>query len=210
MWAIIVPGALLIMASLPLLLRPFYIHRGLTCGEWLSRWPGDDAVDGAQVSGTRSITIEAPVHEVWPWITQIGQDRAGFYSYRWMENLVGAEMPDVRQIVPEWSTRDPGQPLVMAPISRFGPIATMELVESVVDQRVVYRNREGAWSFILQPLDSRRCRLTFRGTWVPAKSFLARVARTIVFDPLHYLMEWKMARSVKRLAGASADQGPLG
>ena len=27
---------------------------------------------------------------MWPWLAQIGQDRAGFYSYDWLERLIGA------------------------------------------------------------------------------------------------------------------------
>jgi hypothetical protein len=109
-------------------------------------------------------------------------------------------MPDVRKIVPEWSRREPGEHLLMAPISRFGPIAAMELVESIVNHHLIYRNKEGAWSFILRPMGSSGCRLVFRGTWKPGRSLVARLGRVTLFDPMHYLMEWKMARTIKELA----------
>ena len=45
---------------------------------------------------THAITITAPASSVWPWILQIGQDRAGYYSYSWLENLFGAEIHNIR------------------------------------------------------------------------------------------------------------------
>ena len=40
-------------------------------------------------SSRRAVTIDAPPEAVWPWIAQMGQDRAGFYSYDHLENLFG-------------------------------------------------------------------------------------------------------------------------
>src|SRR5690349_20937318 len=65
---------------------------------WLNRWgatdaelamplPGDELAPVA--TSTRAITIAAPAGEVWQWLVQVGQDRAGFYSYEWLGNLVG-------------------------------------------------------------------------------------------------------------------------
>ena len=47
---------------------------------------------------THAITIRAPVEEVWPWLAQIGQDRGGFYSYEWLENLAGCEMRNADRV----------------------------------------------------------------------------------------------------------------
>jgi hypothetical protein len=43
--------------------------------------PGDDLVEGAQVTDTRGITIASPPEAVWPWLVQMGYGRAGWYSY---------------------------------------------------------------------------------------------------------------------------------
>jgi hypothetical protein len=34
---------------------------------------------------TRAITIAAKPDAIWPWLVQIGDRRAGFYSYDWVE-----------------------------------------------------------------------------------------------------------------------------
>ena len=36
---------------------------------------------------TRAITITGRPEDIWPWIVQIGYDRAGFYGYDLIENL---------------------------------------------------------------------------------------------------------------------------
>jgi hypothetical protein len=192
--------AIVTFALAMLALRQFVLSYGLTDREIIDEWPGDRAVPGAKPSGTRAISIAASAQSVWPWIAQIGRDRAGFYSYRWLENLFGAKMPDVKVIVPTWTHREVGQQLVMAPVERWGRIAAMDLVEVVQDRHLVYTNWEGAWSFILVPVSDVECRFVCRGTWVPSKNPIVRLLRSVLFDPIHFLMEWKMMRTIKRLA----------
>lgn len=200
MFWILLAAAPLVLALVSLMMRPLYIHRGLSESEWRSRWFGDEFLPEAEPSGSRAIFIDASAESVWPWLTQIGQDRAGFYSYQWLENLAGAQMPDIRERRHEWSTRETGQKLRMAPKERYGPIAEMDIVAVEPNLGIVARNREGVWSFLLIPINSRRCRLVARGTWIPSRNWLARAMHSIVFDPIHYLMEWKMIRSIKALA----------
>jgi hypothetical protein len=42
--------------------------------------PGDDLVPAPVVQTTHAVTIGAPLGQVWPWLVQTGQGRAGFYS----------------------------------------------------------------------------------------------------------------------------------
>ena len=42
--------------------------------------PGDDLVPSPMVQATHAVTINAPPQQVWPWLVQTGQGRAGFYS----------------------------------------------------------------------------------------------------------------------------------
>jgi hypothetical protein len=48
--------------------------------------PGDELVPTSRAQSTWAVTIEAPPERVWPWLVQMGQDRAGFYTYEWFEN----------------------------------------------------------------------------------------------------------------------------
>ena len=51
---------------------------------------GDGFTEGRR--HTRAVLIEATPEELWPWLIQVGQDRGGFYSYEWLENLALADM----------------------------------------------------------------------------------------------------------------------
>src|ERR1700674_2157673 len=54
------------------------------------------------VAATGAITIRRSPDAVWPWIAQIGQGRGGFYSYDFLENLLGFDIHSADRVVPEW------------------------------------------------------------------------------------------------------------
>lgn len=72
-------------------LRRKSMRWGATHDEARAPLPGDDLLPRADLAATRAITIRAGGGDVWPWLVQLGQDRGGFYTYEWLENLVGAD-----------------------------------------------------------------------------------------------------------------------
>jgi hypothetical protein len=71
--------------------------------------PGDERVPDPSPgdNSTHAITIDAPPSAVWPWIVQIGHNRAGWYSHDWVERLCGiryAEGHSATRIHPEFQT----------------------------------------------------------------------------------------------------------
>ncbi|CAN5150809.1 hypothetical protein BH24CHL7_BH24CHL7_01000 [soil metagenome] len=48
--------------------------------------PGDDLIADPSATETRGIAIAAPPATVWPWLIQMGYERAGWYSYDAMDN----------------------------------------------------------------------------------------------------------------------------
>jgi hypothetical protein len=77
--------------------------------------PGDDLIPDADITSTRAITIRRAPDAVWPWIAQLGQKRGGFYSYDWLENLVGCQIHNAERIVPEWQQPQIGDDVQLAP-----------------------------------------------------------------------------------------------
>ncbi|HPF82309.1 MAG TPA: hypothetical protein PKU75_15395, partial [Tetrasphaera australiensis] len=73
-----------------------------TTDETNSLLPGDELVDRPTIVATRGIDIAAPPEAVWPWVAQLGQERGGFYTYAWLENLVGCRMVNADRINPQW------------------------------------------------------------------------------------------------------------
>lgn len=86
------------------LARERFIRWGATDEERQAVLPGDELLANPSVSTTRALTIDAPPDAVWPWLVQMGQDRAGLYSYDWLENLFGLEFRNADTVVPEWQS----------------------------------------------------------------------------------------------------------
>jgi hypothetical protein len=82
--------------------------------------PGDGLVPGARVVMDRAVTLPAPPEAVWPWVAQLGKDRAGWYLPRWLEHAVPRARRGLRYLdadfqalaqgdeVPDWG---PGEPV---------------------------------------------------------------------------------------------------
>ena len=111
------------------MLRPWHLRWGAKPEDEQRGLAGDDFLpeDGTQI--LNAVTIDAPVEAVWPWLAQLGQDRAGFYSYEGLENLAGCEMRNADRIHPEWQHRELGdivhlhgsQPAVTASVTPRSP-----------------------------------------------------------------------------------------
>lgn len=48
--------------------------------------PGDELIPNPVDSVTHAITVHCSCIELWPWLAQMGADRAGWYSYDWIDN----------------------------------------------------------------------------------------------------------------------------
>ena len=96
------------IAVLVLFGRSRLLRWGATDEEVAAAQPGDDLIGDANVTATRAITIRRSPDVVWPWIAQLGQGRGGFYSYDFLENLVGCDIHSADRIVPEWQSINVG------------------------------------------------------------------------------------------------------
>jgi hypothetical protein len=168
--------------------RPLMLHWGANCEELHEPLPGDELVPAPAVQSTRAVTVGAPVEAVWPWLAQIGQDRAGFYSYEWLENLAGCEMHNAAAIHPEWQSREPGDtvylhPLNGLPVARFEPNRVLAL--------------EGWGAFVLKPHGSDCTRLIARGR---VRRGVGSVGNALLMEIPHFVMERKMLLGIKERA----------
>ena len=80
-------------------------HLGRTYGstrhERVHPLPGDGLVEDAQIVATHAVTLAAPPEEVWPWLLQVGWHRAGWYTARWVDQLLFPDnSPSAERIVP--------------------------------------------------------------------------------------------------------------
>jgi hypothetical protein len=196
---------------------------GATPAELVRAWPGDELSPNAAEISTRAVTIDAPAEIVWQWLVQIGQDRAGFYSYAWLENLFRCDMPSVERIVPEWQQRTRGDIVWLARRDRYHGEARQKVVR--VDRglvlslaspsdwgRLVRRETSlgGTWTFILVPVNEKTTRLIVRSRGPEAPTWLGRLFWVTLFEPAHFIMERKMMLRLRMLSErASRTAVPL-
>jgi hypothetical protein len=204
--------ALVLLVLIPAALRPWHLRWGATDRELQQQFPCDELVLSGANTATRAVTIQSPPEQVWPWIVQIGEDRAGFYSYTWLENLFLADMHNYDRIVPEWQTRQVGDIVWMARKDRFhgrgrAIVAVLEArhamgLVSPDDYAKLAKSGppiSGAWTFILQPEGTTASRLIMRTLGVPTGPF-NRAFNYFVYDPAHFIMERRMLLGIKERA----------
>jgi hypothetical protein len=192
------------------LLLPWGMTWGATPNEVRMVLPGDELVPEPTFQSTRAITIAAPPEHIWPWLVQIGQDRGGFYSYDWMENLIGAGIHNADRIVPGWQHRVRGD---FVPSLR--PNYAGGRVRDIAGWRVgwIEKNRGfsliGWGSFVLLPVDETHTRLVIRTRVATAPgAFFSRFADLMFGRPLHFVMERRMLLGIQERVEGTASALP--
>ena len=214
----------LALAGYDVVVRPWMLNWGSTKSERRRRLPGDDIsndiVPAGMVRQTRAVTIDTPPEAVWPWLVQVGDHRAGFYSYDWFERATGTVhyvegKHSATRVHPELQDMKVGDRIATGSIgTRFridAPVTVLEPNHALV---------MGTWAFVLDPAPGRRTRLLVREPYpgwlrlaVPARFGLLRALGAAidyaVGEPLHFAMERKMLLGLKQRAEQAAGQGAL-
>jgi hypothetical protein len=152
--------------------------------------PGDDLVPDATKIETRGITIDAPPSAVWPWLVQMGYDRAGWYSY----DRLDMRGHSADEIHPEWQAlavgdvlhTDPGGGFVVKALEPERSLVVFIDSDLVAEQRgsgaempattdasglaasgkvmsaTMPSRYAASWAFVLEPLGTDRTRLLER------------------------------------------------
>jgi len=180
--------------------RPWHSRWGSSEAELRATLPGDDLVANPHYTIQHAVTINATPDVIWPWLVQLGQDRGGFYSYDWLERLVGDEIRNADRIHPDWQTLQPGdlvratQPDYLGGV--FGPNVGWRVVR-LEPQRVLVLGGWGA--FVLEPKgNATRLIVRTRGDGrpnVPLAPF-----GLLVFEPAHFIMQRRMLLGIKERA----------
>jgi hypothetical protein len=194
------------------LVRPWHLTRGATEDEVQRSLPGDELVPDPKFVWNQAITIHAPASDVWPWLVQIGNQRAGWYSWDAIHRLLGVagsvqyEDRSADRIIPELQNLQIGDEIRMMPESMGAPGYKVVAIEP--DRALVTHidDENGAsWVWVLDPIDARSIRLIvrFRQTWPPGSSGLA----FWIGDELGSLvMQPKTLSGIKQRAEAAAGR----
>lgn len=195
--------------------RGWYNRWGATPAEVERKFPDDERVPATKLGYTRAITIAAPVEEVWRWLVQIGQGRGGLYSYERLENLIGCQMHNVGEIIPEHQTLKAGDTVRLGPkgyplykVASVDPQRALVLVgadpktekpfEPSVPMPESYVN--GNWVFVLDRLAENKTRLLVRSRLDYNPSTMNTLVWRVFTEPIGFVMERKMLLGVRQCA----------
>jgi hypothetical protein len=190
--------------------RPIFLDWGSSQELRKIAFSGDTFTDGNR--HTRAVLIEGTPEEIWPWIVQIGQDRGGFYSYQWLENIFGARMRNSYVIKSEFQfPRLQGDTIWLATKDHYGgegyqvaaeivPFKSFVMVGGADYNRIRQGEKaSGSWALYLYPASSNT-------TWLVARSSDGldhgvgnSVLRYFFFEVPHFIMERKMLKTVQTL-----------
>jgi hypothetical protein len=131
---------------------------GATDDEVARPMPGDDLFPDAPTA-TRAITIDAQLHDIWPWLVQLGYGRAGWSSYDWIDN---DGRRSAEQVLPELQRLEPGDEILMIPGLGFS-VRDVEANHFILSTS----GDTGTWCMELVPIDGARTRLIsrWRDSW---------------------------------------------
>jgi hypothetical protein len=189
---------------------------GASADEVNQRLPGDELIPSPRLETTRAIAIAAPPERVWPWLIQLGTGRAGWYSYDFLENLMGLGVRSANRIVPDLQHLAVGDVIPAAPPPYLGfrvlsveparTLVTSTSIDMITGQSLdaegplAGRRLDASWTFSLRRLDESRCRLIARLRVGYSPSLLNDLAVRAVIEPAHFVMEREMLRGIKQRA----------
>ena len=204
-------GGVLLLAwvAASVTLWPWHRAWGTAPHEWSTALPGDSKPRQPQFEILHAVAIDAPPSAVWPWLVQIGHDRAGFYSYDWLERLFGVEIHNVQVIRPEWQTLHAGDAVYATQENYLGGVFGRRpgwRVAAIEENLALVLDGWGA--FVLIPTPGGGTRFLIRSTisnrripvWASAVNLLA-------FELPHFIMQRKMMVTIKTLA--EQRRGPV-
>ncbi len=153
------------------------------------------------ISSTRAITINAPMDEVWKWMIQIGADRGGFFSYEFLEKLIGYEAYHQDKILPEDLVMEVGRIIPVSPDESKTLIKyDFEVISVDPGKSFVIKN----WGvFEIKKINAQKTRL-FARTHGQKRSDLKSEIDYYFGMPHHYIMERRMLMGIKARVEAGA------
>ena len=186
---------------------------GSTPAERRRTLPGDELIEAPSFVTNHAATLPAPPEEVWPWLTQVGWHRGGWYTPRWVDRLLFPDnWPSADRLDPEL-VRDlrPGDTIP------DGPPGTAQFVVEIADAPHVlvlhstthlppgWDRRFGArldwvWTFALDPAGRGWSRMLVRNRGSVGPAWLDRAYLAAIVPADHVMTRGMFRGLAQRVA----------
>jgi proline iminopeptidase len=199
-------------ACYAVVLRRRLVRSGASDEEVDRPYPGADLIPDGKRASTMAVSIDAPPAQVWPWLVQMGWDRAGWYS---LDRLDNGGRPSANEIHPDWQTLMIGDHLTAW--SPRGPIDAWEVAALEPERFLGLRGlmdlrgrmldstqprprcyMDGLWGFQLEELPEDRTRLVVSGYQSVRPRLLERLLTYWFYPPVHWALQTRQFATLKR------------
>jgi proline iminopeptidase len=192
------------------------LRHGATDEEVRGEYQGADVIPGGRRGATMATTVEARPSEIWPWLVQMGCDRAGWYSWDRLDN---GGKPSASRIHPEWQQIAIGDRMASLPDGsawfevaalepeRFlGLRATLDLRGTPLDPRGLKARvyTDSLWCFQLRELPGNRTRLVISGYDASVPRPFHAVMNFLFWEPAHWIMQTRQFSNLRQRVAATA------
>lgn len=198
------------------LLRPRLRRWRATDAEVAAPYPGAHLVPGGKRGATIAATIDAPPSQVWPWLVQMGCDRAGWYSW---DRLDHCGISSETRIHPEWQHIQVGDRLASTPSGNtWFEVAAVEPERFLALRAPLDLGRQArpfdtaglrprfysdsTWCFLLDDLPGGRTRLVVSGYASSRPRPLTAIADFLFWEPAHWMMQTPAVQKFEETCGA--------
>jgi len=184
---------------------------GATEAEVERTLPGDELIERVPDDMNHATTIDAPPEQVWPWIAQIGDDRGGFYSYTFIENLLQKAMMggdvvyhNASRLVPEFQNPQPGEGLIADSLQVYAVEPGKWLLAT---QKSEGGDFNWVWLWHLEPVGTDQSRLLVRNVLhLFPEGDDGAVSKVMGLGA--FVMNWRMIQGIKlRAEGRTEPAG---
>jgi hypothetical protein len=187
--------------------RPWQLRWGASIQERDAPLPGDDLIVSPDLTATRAITVRASADQVWPWIAQLGQGRGGFYSYDFLENLVGCDIHSADRIVAGW------QDVKIADQVKLTPAVGLDVTALEPGRSLVLRGGipmgntpppyDFTWAWVLREEPDGTSRLLVRERYAYTRTWARFLVEPV--EAVSFVMSQKMLRGIRDRAEQPAN-----
>jgi hypothetical protein len=204
-----------LLAAYTSFVRPRLRRWGATPEEITVSYPGEDLIPDGRRGATMATTVRATPETVWPWLVQMGCDKAGFYSWDRLDN---GGRPSADRIHAEWQTLVEGDRVLCVPdggvwfdVAVLERERTLVLRSSLALPRARHFDPAGSlprafsdstWGFYLRPTGDGATRLVVRSAGRGRPRAATLPADWLFWEPAHWVMQMRQFAGLRRRAEA--------
>lgn len=212
----------LLFCAYGLFVRPRLLRWGATDRELRDTYPGRRIVREGRRTATMAVTIDASPRRVWPWLVQMGCNRAGWYSWDHLDNH---GTPSAEKIRPEWQQIAVGDHLDATPGGEaWFEVAALEPERFLALRAPVQLPRgrpfdsagdrprffsDSVWCFQLKELADHRTRLVVSGYASTKPRAITAILDAAFWEPAHWIMQMRQFSNLKRHAERNLECVPV-